>query len=79
MSEAEEQLKTYIKSGQKIQAIKFLRAQDGIGLKEAKQRVEELQRLMQEAGEIDASLTGKSGCAALLLFSLLGVGSLLIF
>ena len=73
---AEEQLKTLIKSGQKIQAIKFLREHDGCGLKESKERVEAIERLMVEAGEIDASKTvTKGGCTGLLM--LIGLASLL--
>ena len=64
----EEQLKTLIKSGQKIQAIKFLRGQDGCGLVQAKERVEQIERLMVEAGELDAKKASTNGgCTGLCL------------
>jgi len=60
MPDADE-LKDLLKDGRKIEAIKKLRDRDGCSLAEAKSQVEELQRLMIEAGELDPA-KAKSGC-----------------
>lgn len=68
MSSSKEQLKQLIKDGRKIEAIKMLREHDGLGLKESKERVEHLQQLMIDAGELDSSAV-KGGCSGVLLIS----------
>lgn len=68
-----EHLLTLIRDRRKIEAIKLLREADGLGLKQAKEQVEELERQLAAA---DPSYRAKrSGCGvALLLIS----GSIII-
>ncbi len=70
----EQYLKDLIKQGRKIEAIKLLREKDNLGLKDAKEKVEELQSLMVQAGELDPKLA-KSGCMVLIS---LGLGGLFL-
>jgi ribosomal protein L7/L12 len=72
MSNSEEQLKQLIKDGRKIEAIKMLREHDKLGLKESKERVEALQALMIQSGEMDASRAG-AGCAGIVLLIMCGL------
>ena len=65
-NEHQEEIIALIKSGKKISAIKILREADGLSLYDAKTKVEDLQKMLIDAGELDAS-AAKSGCLALLL------------
>ena len=74
MSESlsEEQLKEVsdaIVAGQKIEAIRIYRELTGLGLKEAKEAVEELQSSLYEAHpELKEAYVAKSGCAGVVIF-----------
>jgi hypothetical protein len=51
MSDENQEIKSLITSGQKIEAINFVRKQEGIGLKAAKEMVEALEKKMLLSGE----------------------------
>jgi ribosomal protein L7/L12 len=71
MSEPSDQfdhLMVLLKQNRKLEAIRVLRNETGLGLKEAKERIEELEAGMVEAGELEPI---RGGCAIglfLLLF-----------
>ncbi|MHC2067345.1 ribosomal protein L7/L12 [Bremerella sp. T1] len=65
-------IKQYLRQGQKIQAIKALREESGIGLKEAKDQVDAIQAKMIADGE---SLPKASGCAGVLILFAAGLGT----
>lgn len=65
-------IKQQLRQGQKIQAIKTLREESGIGLKEAKEQVDAIQAKMIADGE---SLPKASGCAGGLILLAAGMGS----
>jgi len=67
-----EQLLSLIRERRKIEAIKLLREADGLGLKQAKDQVEELER--QLAASDPTFQIKRAGCAALLLIGLGAVG-----
>lgn len=67
-----DQIKQQIRQGQKIQAIKTLREESGIGLKEAKDQVEAIQAKMIADGEV---LPKASGCAGAMILIAAGLGS----
>ena len=69
MTTSPEELIEIIRSGRKIEAIKRLREADGIGLKEAKEQVEQLER---ELAASDPNYKPSSGgCAALFFLAAL--------
>ena len=65
-------IKQYLRQGQKIQAIKALREESGIGLKEAKDQVDAIQAKMIADGE---SLPKASGCAGVFILFAAGLGT----
>jgi ribosomal protein L7/L12 len=69
-------------AGQKIQAIKFIRAKTGMGLAEAKAYVEALERGQnpaQAAHTAATTRTSRSGCLMVLLLILAGGGMFATF
>ena len=65
-------VKQQLRQGQKIQAIKTLREETGMGLKEAKEQVDAIQAKMIADGE---TLPKASGCAGALILFAAGMGS----
>ncbi|QDU74471.1 hypothetical protein Pan97_14790 [Bremerella volcania] len=65
-------IKQQLRQGQKIEAIKTLREESGIGLKEAKEQVDAIQAKMIADGEV---LPKASGCAGALILFAAGLGS----
>ncbi|MEW4454275.1 ribosomal protein L7/L12 [Bremerella sp. JC817] len=66
-----EAIKQKLREGKKIEAIKLLREESGIGLKEAKDQVEAIQAKMAADGEV---LPTSSGCAGALILLAAGLG-----
>ena len=63
--------------GRKIEAIKTLREEEGIGLKEAKEVIDELQKTMADNPEMKEKMKSAKGCgAALLLMGILSLFSI---
>ncbi|MEW4562287.1 ribosomal protein L7/L12 [Bremerella sp. JC770] len=65
-------IKQQLRQGQKIEAIKTLRQESGVGLKEAKEQVDAIQAKMIADGEV---LPKASGCAGALILFAAGLGS----
>ncbi|MBA2116859.1 ribosomal protein L7/L12 [Bremerella alba] len=66
-------IKQQIRQGNKLEAIKTLREESGIGLKEAKDQVDAIQAKMIADGE---TLPKAGGCAGVLILIAAGLGSL---
>jgi len=58
-----------IKSGKKLQAIKRIREESGIGLKEAKDQADAIQEQLIEAGQMERP--SAAGCGAVVLILIL--------
>lgn len=69
----QEEILSLVRSGQKIQAIKRLREQTGLGLKESKEQVEALERTLAASDpNFQQQLAQrKSGCAGVIVFGLM--------
>ena len=73
----EDELKELIFSGQKIAAIKLYREKTGLGLKEAKDAVDAMEReLREEQADQFVAKTGGGGCGMVLLLGFMSVGAL---
>jgi hypothetical protein len=64
-----EDILTALKAGRKIEAIKLMREQRGLALKEAKEEVEKLEARMREQGELPAKTNSGCGSSAMLVMA----------
>lgn len=75
---ATHEIQDLIYAGQKIQAIKRVREQDGSGLKEAKDKVDALEAEMRAAFPGALPAASRSGCAGILLLTAAALALLLL-
>ena len=75
-SEPNEDLKEFMREGRKIQGIKYLRETTGLGLKDAKEEYERMERMLVARGELEEQ-RGK-GCGVLPVLLLAATAGLLL-
>lgn len=68
-----DEVQQLLRSGRKIQAIKFVREESGLGLKEAKEQVDAVEAQMIANGELPPKT---KGCAGVFLLLSLGLGAI---
>lgn len=66
-----DEVKRLVQSGRKIEAIKLVREESGLGLKEAKERVDAVETQMIANGEMPPKA---KGCVGVILLLSLGCG-----